>query len=105
MIDKVDLGVDEEQPREGMLPGHSLASYLELLDYTSRLYREGKSSVPQDAPAMLIRLEMTPEVWIECMNKMRAKKRKFGNAFAMNPELLREVATYRRVHHTVNSVT
>jgi REP element-mobilizing transposase RayT len=105
VIDTVDLGADEEQPRKGMLPGYSLASYLELVDYTSRLFREGKSSVPQETPALLDRLKMTPEAWVECMNKMQAKKRKFGNAFAMNPERLREVATYRRVHHTVNSVT
>jgi hypothetical protein len=34
-----------DSPREGMIPGFSLESYVKLVDYTGRLFRQGKASI------------------------------------------------------------
>ena len=45
-----------DSPREGMLGGFSLGNYLLLLDYTGRLYREGKAVISAELGAILERL-------------------------------------------------
>lgn len=42
--------------REGMLEGFSLGSYLLLVDYTSRLCRQGKARMNREAASLLDRL-------------------------------------------------
>jgi len=49
--------------REGMLKGFSLGSYLLLLDYTSRLCRQGKAQVSREVASILERLGSSAEVW------------------------------------------
>ena len=49
--------------REGMLEGFSLGSYLLLVDYTSRLCRQGKARVSRQVASILERLGTSSDVW------------------------------------------
>jgi REP element-mobilizing transposase RayT len=49
--------------RPGLLPGFSLRSYLLLVDWTARLYREGKAQLHRDAVGILERLGTSLERW------------------------------------------
>jgi hypothetical protein len=54
----------------------SLADYLQLLDWTGRQVRKGKrSSIPKDPPAILIRLDLSPELWLHAVESF-GKRRK-----------------------------
>jgi len=48
---------------EGLLEGFSLGSYLLLIDYTSRLWRQGKARVNREVATILERLGTRAEVW------------------------------------------
>ncbi len=103
LLAEVDLGVGTKS-REGMLPGFSLGSYLQLVDYTSRLCREGKASLPQEAPAIFERLSTTPEAWNARMQKLFDMKKQVGHVFTTDPEDLREIAAKRGVRHVTNLI-
>ena len=45
-----------DSPREGMLEGLSLGSYLLLVDYTGRLFRDGKAAISAELAGILERL-------------------------------------------------
>ena len=57
----------------------SLAEYLQLLDWTGRQLKPGKrGAVSKSAPAILERLELSPELWlqvVEQFGKRRAANR------------------------------
>jgi len=44
-----------------MVEWFALGSYLQLVDYTARLYRAGKTVVSREAPAILDRLGSTAD--------------------------------------------
>ena len=50
-----------DSPREGMLEGFSLGNYLLLVDYTGRLFREGKAVISAELGAILERLGSSAE--------------------------------------------
>jgi REP element-mobilizing transposase RayT len=90
-------------PREGMVSGFSLGSYLLLVDYTSRIVREGKARVSREVAGIFERLGSDADLWRERLTKMFRKVRLFGNYFATQREKLREIATRRGVHHVDNA--
>ena len=45
-----------DSPREGMIPGFSLGSYVKLVAYTGRLFREGKASISAELAEVFVRL-------------------------------------------------
>jgi hypothetical protein len=96
---------DKGSPREGMLAGFSLGSYLLLVDYTSRVVRQGKARVSPEVVGILDRLETNAEFWQQRMEKLFATSRLLGSYFATSVERLREVATHRGVHHVDNAVS
>ena len=49
--------------REGMLEGFLLSNYLLLVDYTGRLFREGKARISAELSAILERLGSSVEAW------------------------------------------
>ena len=91
-------------PREGMLDGFSLGSYLLLVDYTSRLCRNGKARVSGEVAGILERLGTSAELWSHRMKKLFARSRLIGSYFATDPSRLRELAEQRGVHHLNNLV-
>ena len=90
-----------DSTREGMLEGLSLGSYLLLVDYTGRLFRDGKAAISAEVSGILERLGSSAESWWGRMEKL-SKGRLLGRFFAASRERLREVAGGLGVHHLAN---
>jgi hypothetical protein len=88
--------------RAGLLEGFSLGSYLQLVDYTSRLVRRGKARLSQEVASILQRVGTSADVWQHTIKKMFARSRPLGVAFAFHREKLREAALKRGCHHLAN---
>ena len=84
-----------------MLEGFSLGSYLLLVDYTGRLFREGKAAISAELSGILERLGSNAERWWSRIEKL-SKGRLLGRFFAASRERLREVARGLGVHHLAN---
>jgi hypothetical protein len=90
--------------REGMLESFSLGSYLLLVDWTSRLYRQGKARVSPEVAGILDRLGTSAEYWEYRMKRLLGKARLMGNYFATSRSRLQEIAARRGVHHIDNAI-
>ena len=64
--------------RAGLCAHISLASYLQLLDSSSRLFHLGKIRVPKEAADILSRLGSSPDLWHQRLKKLREADRLFG---------------------------
>ena len=53
-------------PREGIVEGFTLGNYLLLVDYTGRLFRNGKAAMSRELAEILDRLGSTAESWRNC---------------------------------------
>ena len=84
-----------------MLQGFSLGNYLLLVDYTGRLFREGKAAISAELAGILERLGTTAESWQARLEKLKAG-RLLGRFFAASRARLRETATRLRLHHLAN---
>jgi len=80
-----------DSSREGMLEGFSLGNYLLLVDYTGRLFREGKAALSREVAEILERLGTAAEIWQARLQKL-SKGRLLGRFFAASRQRLREVA-------------
>jgi hypothetical protein len=87
--------------REGMLHGFSLGSYFLLVDYTGRLYRQGKAAISAELAGILDRLGSNAESWRARLDKLRSG-RLFGRFFAASRQRLREVAERLDVRPVAN---
>ena len=90
-----------DSSREGMLEGFSLGSYLILVDYTGRLFRDGKAVISAELTGILDRLGTSAETWRARLEKLKAG-RLLGRFFAASRQRLREVAAHLGVHHLAN---
>ena len=87
--------------RKGMLEGFSLGNYLVVVDYTGRLFREGKAAVSAELVGILQRIGSSPDRWRARLEKLKTG-RLLGRFFAASRARLREVATALGVHHLAN---
>ncbi len=92
----------EGSQREGLLEGFSLGSYLLLVDYTSRLCRQGKARVSRELASILDRLGTSDEVWGQRIQRLLGKTRLMGSYFSTDRQRLRQIAQQRGVHHLDN---
>jgi len=53
-----------------MLEGFPLCSYLLLVDYTGRLFREGKAAISREVAANFERIGTTAETWEARLEKL-----------------------------------
>ena len=90
-----------DSSRVGMLHGFALGSYLALVDYTGRLFRDGKAVISAELAGILERLGSSAEGWRERLEKLKAG-RLLGRYFAASRGRLREVAARLGVHHLAN---
>ena len=90
-----------DSSREGMMRGFSLGNYLLLVDFTGRLFREGKTAISAELSGILERLGTTAESWQARLEKLKSG-RLLGRFFAASRARLREVAARLRVHHLAN---
>jgi hypothetical protein len=88
-------------PREGMLEGFSLGSYLLLVDYTGRLFRTGKTTISAELAGIFDRLGSSAESWRVRLEKLRTR-RLFGRFFAAGREKLRAAAARLNVRRVRN---
>jgi hypothetical protein len=84
-----------------MLEGFSLGSYLILVDFTGRLFRDGKAVISAELAGILERLGSSAESWWARIEKL-SKGRLLGRFFAASRERLREVAVRLGLHHLPN---
>jgi len=92
-------GIDSK--REGMREGLSLESYLLLVDYSGRLFRNGKAVISAELSMIFNPLGTTAETWWSRLEKL-SQGRLLGRYFAAKRERLREVARDLGVHHLAN---
>ncbi len=90
-----------DSPREGMIPGFSLGSYVKLVDYTGRLFREGKASISAELAGIFERLGCSAQSW-QIQVKKLCGDRLMGRFFAASRTKLREIGQRLGVHHLVN---
>jgi hypothetical protein len=84
-----------------MLHGFSLGNDLLLVDYTARLFREGKTAILTGLSGILERLGTTAGSWQARLEKLKSGHLR-GRFFAASRERLREAAARLRVHHLPN---
>ena len=84
-----------------MLKGLSPGSYLLLVDYKCRLFREGQAAISAELSGILERLGSSAESWWFRLEKL-SKSRLLGRFFAASRERLREVARGLGVRHLAN---
>jgi len=80
-----------DSSREGVLEGFSLGNYLLLVDYTGRLFRNGKAAISRELAEILDRLGSNAENWQARLAKL-AGGRLLGRFFAAGRQRLRELA-------------
>ena len=90
-----------DSPREGMIPGFSLGRYVKLVDYTGRLFREGKASLSADLAGIFERLGCSAQGWQIQIEKLRGD-RLLGRFFAVSRAKLREIRERLGVRRLVN---
>lgn len=78
--------------REGMPENLSLGSYLLLVDWTSRLFRSGKTRVSAQVAGILDRLGTSAGFWQSRLKQWLGKSRLRGSYFASSRERLRRIA-------------
>jgi hypothetical protein len=90
-----------DSSREGMLEGFALGSYLLLVDFTGRLFRDGKAVISAELTGIFNRLGTTAETWQARLERLKSG-RLLGRFFAASRTRLREVAAHMKVHHLAN---
>lgn len=76
--------------REGLLPTFSLGSYLQLVDYTGRLWREGKGRLDEGLQEVFDRLSSTAETWQARMKRLMGSVKLRGNFFGTDQKAFRQ---------------
>ncbi len=90
-----------DSTREGMLEGFSLGSYLLLVDYSGRLFRERKAMISREVAEIFERLGTTAETWQARLQKL-SEGRLLGRFFAASRQRLRDVAARLGLCRAVN---
>jgi hypothetical protein len=90
-----------DSSREGMLEGLSLGSYLLVVDYTGRLFREGKAVISAEVVGILHRVGISLEEWHARLERLK-RGHLLGRFIAGSRARLREVAARIGVHHLAN---
>jgi hypothetical protein len=84
-----------------MLEGFSLGSYLLLVDYSGRLFREGKARISREVAEIFERIGTTAETWHARLEKL-SEGRLLGRFLAAGRQRLREVAQRLGLRRVVN---
>ncbi len=90
-----------DSTREGMMQGFSLGSYVQLVDYTGRLFRQGKASISAELAGIFERLGCSAQNWQNRLEKLR-DGRLAGRFFTTTRAKLREIAERLGMKRPVN---
>ncbi|HMO16278.1 MAG TPA: hypothetical protein PKA83_19320 [Pirellulaceae bacterium] len=92
-------------PNRGLTNGgRHFICYLELVEWTARLWRQGKARMSTEVAWIMERLGTSAEFWEARMKKLLGKSRLLGSYFATRSDRFKEIATQRGVHHVDNAV-
>ena len=101
--------IEDRRERGGERAGISLhmnlASYLQLLDWSGRLFRPGKATVPREAAAILERLRSSPDMWQHRFKKLKDAERLYGVVMASSREVINRVAEMRGISRLANAAS
>ena len=87
--------------REGMIQGFPLESYVNLVEYTGRLFRQGKASISAELSGIFDRLNCSAQSWHKRTERLGGD-RSLGRFFASTRARLREIGGRLGVRHLVN---
>jgi hypothetical protein len=90
-----------DSTREGMLDRFPLGSYLLLVDYSGRLFREGKAMSSRELAEIFEQIGTTAETWQSRLEKL-SEGRLLGRFFAASRQRLREVTQRLGLRRAVN---
>ena len=90
-----------DSSREGMIQGFPLGSYVKLVDYTGRLFRQGKASISAELAGIFDRLNCSAQRWQKRLERL-CGDRLLGGFFASSRAKLREIGERLGVRHLVN---
>ncbi len=90
-----------DSTREGMLQSFSLGSYVQLVDYSRRLFRQGKASISAELAGIFERLGCSAQYWQKRMEKLR-DGRLLGRFFPTTRAKLREISERLGMKRLVN---
>lgn len=93
---------DSQGRRAGLFDSISLGSYIAIVEYTGRLFRNGKARISPAAADVFERLETSAEFWYERMKKLLSSTMLRGRFFATDGEKVRSLAEKRGVRHLAN---
>lgn len=97
------LPVDDLRPAEGaragLLAGFTLSSYCRLVDWTSRMLREGKANVPADVLPIFARIHADPVEWSATMEQLLERRRRTGSHFGSPARLTEAARSHGRRWH------
>jgi hypothetical protein len=79
----------------------ALGSYAKLVDYTGRLFRQGKASISAELAGIFERLNCSTQSWHKRMERLGGD-RLLGRFFASTRAKLREIGERPGVRHLVN---
>jgi REP element-mobilizing transposase RayT len=80
--------------REGMVGSFSLGSYVLLVEYTGRLFRQGKANISAGVKDVLERLGTSAEYWNHRIKRMLESRDLRGTFFAADASKVREHAQH-----------
>ncbi len=92
---RTKTGARTKSSRAGMLESFSLGSYLLLVDYTGRLFRNGKARMSSAVKEVFDRLGTGAELWSERIKKMLSCRDLRGSYFGSAPEVIRQLSDQR----------
>ena len=84
-----------------MLEGFSLGSYLLYVDYSGRLFREGKAIISREVAEIFERMGTTAETWQARLEKL-SQGRLLGRFLAASRQRLTEVTQRLGLRRAVN---
>jgi hypothetical protein len=84
-----------------MIHGFPLGSYVKLVEYTGRLFRQGKASISAEMAGIFERLNWSAKSWQSRMEKL-GEGRLLGRFFASTRAKLREIGERLGLRHLVN---
>jgi hypothetical protein len=90
-----------DSSREGMFEGLSLGSYMLVVDYTGRLFRDGKAVISDELASIFERLGSNAAAWRARLESLK-EGRRLGRFVAASRAKLREVATQVGMHRLAN---
>ena len=93
---------DESGCRAGMFESISLGSYIAIVEYTGRLFRNGKARISSMVADVFERLETSSDLWFARLKKMLEASDLRGRYFAADSDKIRNVAQSHGKRHLAN---